>query len=304
MKNFYCVTAYFNPAGYRSRLRNYRIFADRLAEQGARLVTAEVALGDRPFEVPESGDVIRLRSDSVLWQKERLLNHTISLLPTECDKVAWLDGDVLFPERGWVDRVVAALDEFDIVQLFSTVRHLAPGAWHPDGEVLGSDIGLLCQATDFPDWLVRREAKELPFAVPGYAWAARRSVLAAVGLYDRLILGNGDSFLADCLLASFGSHHYWNARTPGMATDMERWRAQFLAPGRPKVGYVRGEVFHLWHGRFSDRKYRERDAILIRHNFDPTVDITEKNGVYEWISDKFLLHTEICDYFLTRAEDT
>ena len=303
MRGFCCVTAFFNPAGYRSRARNYRIFADRLADQGVRLVTAELALADRPFEIPESDDIIRLRSGSVMWQKERLVNYAVSALPPECDRVAWLDADLLFPERGWVEQVAEALDKHDVVQLFSEVRHLAPGVCHPNGDVLESDISLVCQATEFPDWMARRKAGELPFAVPGYAWAARRSVFSAAGLYDRLILGNGDAFLADCLLGSLGMHHYWHSRTPGMAADMDRWRIRFLAPGGARVGLVPGVVFHLWHGRFVDRRYRDRDAILLRHNFDPTTDVDERNGVHEWSSDKPELHAEVHSYFLSRDED-
>jgi hypothetical protein len=43
------VTAYFNPAGFRSRRRNYELFCDRIHAAGIPLITVECALGDRRY---------------------------------------------------------------------------------------------------------------------------------------------------------------------------------------------------------------------------------------------------------------
>ena len=81
MSEFWCITTYFNPCGYQSRARNYRIFSDRLAEQGVNLLTVELAFGAQPFALSDLNPVALLRSNSVLWQRERLINNATTRLP-------------------------------------------------------------------------------------------------------------------------------------------------------------------------------------------------------------------------------
>ncbi len=303
METVACITTYFNPVGYRTRRENYDLFAESLAAQGVPLLTVELALGDEPFELPESPSVIRLRGQSRLWMKERMINVAVSRLPTQSTAFAWLDCDLLFSDRSWFSRLVEQLQTDDVVQLFERVVHLPPGHGRYRGESLEHDTGLVAQATRTPDWLARRRSGELPFAVPGYAWAARLSLFADVGLYDRSVLGNGDVIFADCLFDSFGIYHYTSMMTAAMADDMEDWRRRAFGGPRIRVGHLPVEVYHLWHGSFDDRRYCSRDEILLRHDFDPRHDLTLKGDLYEWASDKPGLHDEVAAYFAARRED-
>jgi hypothetical protein len=88
-------------------------------------VVVELAFGDAPFELrPEDGDrVIQLRASAVLWQKERLLSIAREHLPPECDKVVWLDADVLFENDGWVARTSELLE---FIRGRPALRHRLP----------------------------------------------------------------------------------------------------------------------------------------------------------------------------------
>jgi hypothetical protein len=298
-----CITTYFNPVGYRTRRENYAVFARALEAQGVPLLTVELAFGDDPFEIPASPTVLHLRGRSRLWMKERLINAAVSRLPVQCMAFAWLDGDLLFANPSWFSRLTEQLDTFDIVQLFERLVHLPPGHRSFQGESLGADTGLVAQATRTPNWLARRRAGTLPFAVPGYAWAARRSLFAEVGLYDRSILGNGDAILADCLFDSFGIYHYTSMLTAAMTDDMEDWRRRAFGSSPVRVGYLPVEAYHLWHGSFEDRAYCAKDEILTRHDFDPRRDLTLEGDLYEWASEKPKLHADVATYFAARRED-
>src|SRR5262249_16991974 len=173
---------FFNPAGYRSRVENYTVFAEGLARQGANLLTVELAFGDDPFQLPPGAGALRLRGQSVLWQKERLINYALSRLPPDCTAFTWLDCDVLFGEDRWVERLAELLPSHDVVQLFEKVIHLPPGQTRYRGEDRGVDVGIARQAQGNPEWLSLRRAGKLPFAVTGFAWAARRDALVN-GLY-------------------------------------------------------------------------------------------------------------------------
>ena len=118
------VTAYFNPAGYQSRLDNYRSFRKRL---NTPLVAVEMSPDGR-FELrcDDADIVVQLAGGDVLWQKERLLNVALLHLPKDCDIVAWLDCDILFSDDNWPARARAALDSYCMVQLFDEVCDLSP----------------------------------------------------------------------------------------------------------------------------------------------------------------------------------
>jgi hypothetical protein len=303
METVACITTYFNPVQYRTRRDNHALFAESLAAQGVSLLTVELALGDDPFELPASPTVCQLRGRSRLWMKERLINAAVARLPAHCTAFAWVDGDLLFADRSWFSRLVEQLETDDIVQLFERVVHLPPGHRGYQGESLGDDTGVVAQATQVPDWLAQRRARKLPFAVPGYAWAARRTLFAQAGLYDRSILGNGDAILADCLFDSFGIYHYTSMLNAAMADDMNEWRRRTFDGGPFRVGYLPVEIHHLWHGSFDNRRYTARDEILLRHDFDPRADLILAGDVYEWASEKPELHAEVADYFSLRRED-
>jgi len=303
MERVACIATYFNPVGYRTRRSNHAAFARSLEAQGVPLLTVELALGDDPFELPASPAVLHLRGRSRLWMKERMINAALERLPDHYTAFAWLDGNLLFTDNSWFAQLALRLETCDIVQLFERVVHLPPGHRSYTGKHLGHDLGLVAQVAQSADWLARRRSRELPFAVPGYAWAARRSLFADVGLYDRSILGNGDAILADCLFDSFGIYHYTSMLTPAMSEDMDDWRRRAFG-GRPvDVGYLPIEICHLWHGSMEDRRYCAKDEILLRHDFDPRLDLTLKSAVYEWASEKPQLHAEVAAYFANRCED-
>lgn len=66
------ITTYFNPTHDRSRLDNHNTFRDRLE---VPLLTIECIFGANEFELEGRG-IVRARSNSLLWQKERLVTYS------------------------------------------------------------------------------------------------------------------------------------------------------------------------------------------------------------------------------------
>jgi hypothetical protein len=89
----YVVTMLENPLRWRARYWNYWMFERECAAAGAILYTAEVAFGERHFEVTQAGNPrhLQLRTDSEIWHKENALNLLIQRLPPEAKYVAWID---------------------------------------------------------------------------------------------------------------------------------------------------------------------------------------------------------------------
>lgn len=305
----WAITSYFNPSGFQSRLRNYRRFRQSL---GVPLVTVELSHG-HPFEL-EPGDadeLVQVRGRDVLWQKERLLNLALQALPPSCTKVAWLDCDILFLDEDWPASTCAALERHRLVQPFRFVYEATDDAPPADGVPSASRAeltGLACRLLSQPSVT---EALQQLGAAPvgrmtawGFAWAARREVVAPHGFYDACIMGGADRAV---FLAGLGAFE----RTIEAMRMNRAWAEHYLAWARPFHESVRsdftfteGSVLHLWHGALDHRQYRERHARLAEHDFDPARDLKiNRNGCWEWNSDKPALHELVRRYFQDRRED-
>jgi hypothetical protein len=305
--DLWAVTAYFNPAGYRTKSENYDRFRAGLATEGIPLLAVELAFdGDFELQHGDADLLVQLRGGDVLWQKERLLNIGIAALPDTCDKVAWLDGDVLFARRGWSEATRRLLDEHVVVQPFSHCVRLPAGATSCEPAALpfgGGESELFYGMA----WGVRAKgrsslARYEDHGHTGFAWAARRELLARHGLYDANLLGNGDTDVAH---AMFGSSDYWGLRKLGAAAraHLARWATPFAAEVAGSVGHVDGVLTHLWHGSPQHRLY-DRPLDVLR-DFDPDRDLEldQGTGLYRWAGAAGELRAWSASYFHERRED-
>ena len=256
----WAITSHFNPSGYRRRLSNYRSFRRHLP---LPLVTAELSFG-APFELNE-GDadvLIQIRGKDVLWQKERLLNLALKVLPRECEKVLWIDADVVFEQADWYKHAEDRLDRYPLLHLFSERVNLSREqvvlpSLSADRTAVSAHSKCISIGYKIAEGIVvsndlrNADAPLVSGSTCGLAWGARRSLLEGHGLYDRCILGGADRAM---LCASLGEFSYASE-----ALQMNQWqRDDYLNWARPffesvdgRVSYVEGRVFHLWHGKSS-----------------------------------------------------
>lgn len=295
------ISVYFNPAKYRALYENYLYFSSRIKEQQIRLITVECAFNDDDFQLPKESDVYQLRSSSIMWQKERLINYGISKLPAECDYFAWIDGDIIFP-NGWNNLAIQELQKSDIIQLYKKVFHLPKGLKSHDGSKIPFLQSVLWQKIIHKNWLERRKSKELSFSAPGFAWAARRDLFEDILIYDKNIVGSGDTFIVDCLLDSWDIHGFASKFTPAMKEHMMDYCGK-LKSKNPKIGYIPVDVCHLYHGSLKNRSYMDRHQAILENDYDPQTDIKLENDVYEWATNKPNMHESIKNYFFARMED-
>ena len=296
MPQLHAITTVWNPARYQSRYRLYRNFADHVESSGAALYTVELATGDQDFVVTDAAHPrhIQLRTSHELWFKENLVNIAIGRLPRDCEYVAWLDADIQLMRPDWVARTIAGLERHAVVQMFSHVIDLGP-----DFEALKIQNGFAYLALTGG-----ASGAALP-GQTGYAWAARRRELEAVGgLIDWSILGSNDYFMA---LGLVGGISDASTRQPGSnyAAMLLDWQAKCERHVGRDIGYVANSIAHYWHGNRKDRGYNDRWKILVGNDFDPQLDLTRSdNGLLELSGRKPGLRDGIRDYFRSRNEDS
>ena len=305
--SLWAVTSYFNPVGYVSRLENYRIFREHLQ---VPLVAVELSFNGH-FELgrQDADILVQLSGRHVMWQKERLLNIGIERVPAACDKIAWLDCDIVFGGNEWVREAIKALDESALVHLFRERHDLNRGdaveqltAWSRPA-TSQSVAFRIAKGESVPEDFYLANAPVTRRTTAGLAWASRRDVLRRHGLYDACVLGSGDRAI---LCAALGKLEYGAralAMNPRRIDHYRSWAQPYFETVRGRVGYVDGCLFHLWHGDLVHRQYEARHRAFARFDFDPFEDISlAHNGCWRWNSNKSELHAFVNAYFESRRE--
>ena len=321
-ENFAVVSAFFNPSESTRRVENFLQFFEEVKQSGVNYLMVELAFGDEPFILSHDERVIQLRTKSVLWHKERLLNIGIQrLLEEGYEKIAWLDGDISFLDPQWSQRISEKLDEVKLCQVFETIRvvrrpELAPqialasvSYFRKYGTVLFQNLRVL------PELLRGRSLG----GQSGFGWAARAEVLREVSLYEHAIVGGADKMiLAASLLPleQFGeleklTQSYYACPTCGHRNSSAaytkhyiNWAKRWSKAVGGSVGYVLQEIQELYHGPRVNRKYMERRELLFDNNYDPLRDVQDaENASLEWSVPKSKFSNQVWKYFWFRGDD-
>lgn len=305
-QNLYIVSVIFNPHGFKSRINLYWEFEDYIEKCGLKLMTVEIAFKERPFEVTSSKNPwnLQLRTDDVLWHKERGLNlgmqKVIQLVP-DCQYFGFIDADVRFGNPYWFSEAVKALHHYCVIQLFSQAIHLSP-----QYEELWN-----CKSRFYHfvnKGYSQTPAKKLEYVAnghPGLAWAFRRDTLEKLGgLLDFAVTGSGDTHMANALMGDV----VFNAK-PGMSRGFERslkrWQEKADKHVGKNIGYINGFCCHYWHGRSEARGYDKRWDITCFHQFDPHEDIyLAPNGLFKFTGNKPDLENDLRLSTSARNEDS
>jgi hypothetical protein len=276
------VTCYFNALGVKSRLTNFEIFAARLKKQKVPLFVIEALFPGQKSSLAHFANVTTVECESVLWQKESLLNLLVRKLDTKFTGIVWCDADVIFENALWYKQTSRLLKEYAVVQPFAKAIRLPRGARrYVKASEHFDTFAEVYQQT--PQLLLKGD-----FAAhghTGFAWAARRDIIESHGLYDAMIAGSGDHVMAHAFAGDFASPCIYrilgnNARH---IEHFQKWARKIYPQVRGRIGVVPGRLLHLWHGETENRRYVDRNRELAAFDFDPERDIErDANGLWRW----------------------
>lgn len=306
-RDLHVVAVYANPVQWKNRLARHLEFENFMLKAGVSLTTVECAYGESPFVLPPTPGIqrVQVRSATVVWNKENLLNIGISRLPNDWKYVMWCDADVAFRRADWVTDVLNDLQHYFVIQPWTTAYDLGP-----------KDEHLAAHSSFLSQWwkgqpVVAENSKWWsfsggPYTYPhtGYAWAATRQAMNWLGgLLEVGAIGAGDHHMA---LGLVGKAQY---SLPGgisaaYADAVIEWQERAVQHINFNLGATAGTIEHYWHGSKTDRKYLDRWQILIKWKFDPVTDLKRNTyGVLELAGNKPGLQHDLQVYFRQRNED-
>lgn len=298
------IACYFNPQNNPYRLEAFNKFYDSIKHLNHRIV--ECVIGDAMPQLPLTNSIARVHTKDLLWHKEALLNNIIKTLPKKFKYVFWLDTDVLFNNKNWLVQGVEELKYNNIVQPFEYCIHLEEGETSPSFDVIPERFNVsdpkkrhpkmwrsFCanyRTTDLSD-----DKNYDKHGHVGFAWGAKREILDTLPLYDKALIGGADHIIAHAAAGHIG--HTCIAKS--FTDDIEAvndWSEDFEKLINEKISYVRGDLYHLWHGAIEKRQYLKRIQ-----DFTPKakkITKKDKNGLF--IADQLEGDKYVNEYFEQR----
>lgn len=272
-----------------------------MKESGVKhLHVVEIQQGNREFQITEKDNPyhLQLRTNDEIWIKENALNLLIHRLGPNWPNwkyVAWIDADIEFTRKDWLEETIEELQVSSWVQMFQTAIDLGP-----DGQALETHKSFM-----YSYWNGLEQKSNYASWHPGYAWAATREAINGVGLLiDGAILGAADRHMAMALIGK-GKESVQHKMHSDYYDMVMSWEARANQHIRRRVGYVNGNILHFWHGKKRDRRYHDRWQILIKHQFSPYRSVyRDWQGLLQFDVDAVELRNDIKKYFRARNEDS
>ncbi len=283
------VACYFNPQKSPYRTKAFNTFYDSIKHLNHRIVECVIGEGEPEFH---GKHISHVYTKDLLWHKESLLNKVISELPKKYKYVFWIDADVIFTNNNWFVEGVEALGSgCNIIQPFEYCIHLdkdkTPTLLNFNLR-LEKELALskqrhpkiwksFCANHSINGYLASGDENYDMHGHVGFAWGARREVLDTMPLYDRALIGGADHIIAHAAAGHMKHKCIQKSFTDNM-DEVNEWSQKFYKLINGKIGYVKGDLFHIWHGDIEKRQYLKR----VQEFTPKTKEIVEKdeNGLY------------------------
>lgn len=281
-----------------------------MIKAGANMIIAETQLHDRAFELHKICGkelVLQLTNNEIIWQQENLLNLLLEYLPGDCDKVAWIDADVLYQRDGWIDTICQYLQTYKLVQCFDFVVQLPRGLENVvglDAHSFPSGIGDCCIMPSYVNSVLNEHDN---IDVPtGHIWAIRRHIIDKIKFYNECVMGGADFLTARAATFKQYDPAIVHSFSKYQLHSYFEWAKKLSDEVDDSYSYIPYNLFHLNHGSIKNRGYSYRLQQLKRVEYNPNKDVYLNNdGLWSFTkAGKAKLEEPIKTFIQNRQEDT
>lgn len=278
------ISCFFNPQNSVYRLKAFKLFYESIKHLNHTII--ECVIGNSIPQLEENENIKRIYTENLLWHKESLLNKIISNLPAKYKYIFWLDTDVIFTNPDWIVEGVRQLQSNNIIQPFEYCIFLEKDEIKPSFSMDDIKKSFLPNAinnkvwrsfsANFVDTELWKNRSYHKHGHVGFAWGAKRDILDSVPLFDKALVGGGDHIIAHAAAGQI-PHSCISNDFSAIIDIVNQWSSDFYGVVNGKIGFVNGEIYHLWHGDIEKRQY------VKRHEYTPmTKDIVlrDENGLF------------------------
>lgn len=295
------ITVISNPCEYKIRWNLMNEFIQRMEHtHGIILYVIEMAYNNQLYHVTNKNNDkhLQLRCNSILWHKENMINIGINkLFPKDWKYMAWIDGDIEFLNKNWVDETLNKLKTFDIVQLFESCDDLDKNG---TPMYIHKSFGSQWNSHNYEKIRKALKSELIMPEHPGYAWACTKNFYNNIGIYDKSIIGYGDKIITYGIIGN--NKLMYDKGLVNANKETFEYMNKFK---NINFGVISGKILHYYHGTKQNRQYLERWEIMLKNKFDPVLQLQyDEFGILiptHEMKKEFL--NNILEYFLNRKED-
>jgi len=282
MKDILCIIPYYDFVGGNDTLiPNHYQGMERLQKQGVDTLGIEAVYNNEPRL--SSNNTVQFHVSDILWYKESLVNLAMKNFHTKYKYLMWIDSGFLL-DNDWVDKSIAELEKYPLVQCFSH------GVWlDTNNRETRSTNGIGYANT----------LGNIGGASPGGAWIMRSEIYHDDFLYDKNLVGGGDAAWA---LPLFEHEYPAQLCSPQHYHDYMSW-VDSNETMQLDCSFITGCFYHLWHAHTENRRHSQRHELLMKHGYNPARHIGyDENGLIEY-SDKLPpgLSEDVSAFFVYRS---
>lgn len=293
-KDVIVIMCFFNPANSIRLVQNFLYVLQLLNNATIPVVVIELSYSNTFItnKNDTTNIVIQLKTNSIMFHKENLLNIAINKVKHMYKKFVLLDADIIFEDLNWYSNTSNLLDQYEVLQLFDYAKWMTLNMKNVYQTQVSS-----CYFT------LNKNIKMKPH--PGFVWAITLSAFNKLnGIPDLFPVGSNDTLLA-YLATGIQLHKNVidNRATLVFSNEINKDK-EFT------FYYLKSCVYHLFHGKQNKRKYRERfeefNELLERLNINDYSYISKnKDGLYEWKEEYRDILNHFClNYFVEREDDS
>jgi hypothetical protein len=268
---------YFNTVGAKRLLMNYLYTVEKLKLAKIPYYTIEMYVDKKDI-----ADAIHVKTDVILFQKERLCRVLEKYIPPKYTKLLFMDTDIVYDNINWYNDISNKLNNFNIVQCYSNIYY---------SDVTYKKIELVMLSSTAKGNI---KDKSEGFGTPGGSWAFQRKWFNEVGFFEADPTGGSDTY---SVLLWRGNNVDNSA--PYLKYALEEYKTKIKEA--PSICFVEGIIYHMWHGTMKNRQYRNRKQIFSSVKDIRSVVKIGKDGIYELTDSKF--KSGLIKYFKNKDDD-
>ena len=266
------IVSFFNANDYDLPKQHLQRTLSHALETGREVILAQAVLeGQEPQPVPEGCKNLVYTVPSFLFYKENLWNAAAKQAEGDC--YLFLDADVLYQNKDWVEQAEKVLETHDVTQPFTKA------VWLDEfGNAEKTVTAVACA-------IVNNTTLEFNSTHPGFGWGITKEAFDRIGgFYDLCANGSNDALFSFALSSAsqYAKAISWFNDRAVFSRHYQVYRALVKSEGI-KVGIVPDcEVHHQWHGTLSNRRYNRRDLCLMREPDGSDPLTRREDGIIEW----------------------
>ena len=281
-KNLYVILPYYNYFNNSYRVSNILKFIETYKGiDNCKIVVVEGIANDSEHLKDLSDQIfkhIKYKLPQKIWVKENLINLVLqNHLPQDYNFFCWLDSDIFFENKDWVDHTINLLKENDAIQMFDFCINQGEKKEYKN-KVIGQ-IAYELKSYDSTGFSYHC----------GFGWGMNKNFYNKIGkLWEYNIIGGGDSIIGRSISQKLTEKDILT--NDGLSiiyskTYGEQVLQYYKKFKNCKYSFLPTTIHHFFHGDMYNRLYTLRhnfikdlsyDASMVNYNSDGIIYTTEE----------------------------